>query len=239
MLLPVHWFATFMDLFALGCAAGIALLPPQDLGAKFFRIHLVIATGLAAAGTIAGRTPYSLVFVGALLLITLLSFVRLPSRVLLWFPVAAGIAWLVLSTRDAEMTVHLGTSAALLGSALMAMNLGHWYLNDASLPFSHLVRLCRFFYGAAIVKTLVSGTLLAGSRAWWWPILTTDFDGILVLARIGAGLVASIVFAWMALSCAKLKANQSATGILYVAVVFAIVGEVVSLSMSLGKGRLL
>jgi hypothetical protein len=41
----------------------------------------------------------------------------------------------------------------------------------------------------------------------------------------------------MSLSCAKRHANQSATGILYVAVVFVLIGETISLYLTLGTNR--
>ena len=40
----------------------------------------------------------------------------------------------------------------------------------------------------------------------------------------------------MAYSCAKIKANQSATGILYVATIFILIGELDSLYLTLGRG---
>jgi len=49
-----------------------------------------------------------------------------------------------------------------------------------------------------------------------------------------AGIVLAGVLGLMALSCAKRRANQSATGILYVAVVFVLIGETMSIALTLG-----
>ena len=46
-----------------------------------------------------------------------------------------------------------------------------------------------------------------------------------------------MTLALMILSCAKGKANQSATGILYVGVVFVLMGEVISLYLTLKPAK--
>ena len=51
--------------------------------------------------------------------------------------------------------------------------------------------------------------------------------------RMIAGLVMAMILALMSLSCARRRANQSATGILYVVVVFVLIGETISLYLTL------
>jgi amino acid permease len=55
--------------------------------------------------------------------------------------------------------------------------------------------------------------------------------------RLLAGVILAFVLGLMAFSCAKRKANQSATGILYVAVVFVLIGESVSMALTLAYQR--
>lgn len=243
------WFASFLYLYAAGTAAGIAVLPVRDLGRRFMAVHLSIAAALAVAAAVFERPFFGgggtalvqglgVSVTGSLLLAAGWSLASAPPQALLWLPPLAGTAWaLALAEGSPALTAHLLTTGAVLGSALMAMNLGHWHLNDASLPFTYLARLCRIFLASAVAKTAAAAVVLAMSASWWRPILMSDFDGLLVMARVGAGCIAPIVFAAMALSCAKIRSNQSATGILYVAVVFTILGEVISMSLTLGKGR--
>ncbi len=246
----MHWFAAFLLLYALGTCFGVALVPVRELGRRFFAIHLLIAAALAVAGLAFARpflggagTPLghglAAAFVAATLAALGVSCVRSPNAALLWLPVALGSAWAAVEAGSVLPAAHLLSTAAVLGGALVAMALGHWYLNDASLSFAPLTRLCAAFLASAVAKCVVVAILLVPTWRQWWGTLTTDFDGLLVLARVGAGCLAAVVFAWMALSCARIKSNQSATGILYVAVVFSIVGEVISISSTLGKGRLL
>ena len=55
--------------------------------------------------------------------------------------------------------------------------------------------------------------------------------------RVLAGIVLATALALMSLTCAKARSNQSATGILYVGVVFVLIGETVSMYLTLGQGR--
>jgi hypothetical protein len=50
------------------------------------------------------------------------------------------------------------------------------------------------------------------------------------------GIVGPLVFGWMAYSAAKIRSTQSATGILYVAVVCTILGELLSMLLTRQTG---
>jgi hypothetical protein len=60
--------------------------------------------------------------------------------------------------------------------------------------------------------------------------LTAALSGawLMLSLRIGLGLVAVGVFSWMVWECVRLRSTQSATGILYFASLFAIIGELAS-----------
>jgi len=47
--------------------------------------------------------------------------------------------------------------------------------------------------------------------------------------RWGIGLLGPLVFGWLAYRTAKIRSTQSATGILYVVVILAFLGELTSL----------
>ena len=258
----MNWFAVFLYLWAAGISGALALIPPDAAGRRFFRFHAASLIVLACAATALGRPFFAGIpretlallsaavawaLVADIVVIAALAFSRtrpiVPTAFLL--PVITGgflavaVALKEESGRPAQaalLTAHLLTSGALLGSVLVAMNLGHSYLQNAALSFDHLERLAKLFLGSAIAKTVVTGALLAPEMARWWPQLLDTLDRMLILARVVAGLGGSIALAWMTLSCARSKANQSATGILYAAMVFVLVGEGISMYLTLGRG---
>jgi hypothetical protein len=257
----MSWFAVLLYIYAAGISGALAFVPPADLGRGFFKAHGWLLLALVILATVVGRPLFGGIPAGHQLLVGMLAWALAADVVAVtWLvavtarpinpiayliPMMTGAALAVLIAvgrapghlgEASAMTVHLATSGALLGSALVAMILGHWYLQNASLSFGILTRLARIFVGSALAKAAISGVYLAPEAGRWWPRLLSEFDGLLVLVRVVAGLAAPIVFGFMVLACARAKANQSATGILYVAVIFTLVGELISIYMTLGRG---
>ena len=257
----MNWFSVFLYMYAAGVSGALAAVRPRDLGRAFFKLHAVLLLVLVAVATLAGRPLLAGSSFGTMGFLTeLLAWVLVADVVAVGFlvfssrplhplafllPVITGgilAATLALGAtpgklwEGALLTAHLLTSGALLGSSLVAMLLGHAYLQNAGLSFDILTRLAKLFLGSAITKTIVSAIYLAPQAGRWWPILLDDYDGLLVLARVTAGLVGSVVLGFMVLSCARSRANQSATGILYAAVIFVLAGELISMHLTLGRG---
>ncbi len=254
----MHWFADFLYLYAFGMSGAVTAVPEKSVGRAFFKFHAVLALVLIVAATVIGRpllaaskSPMGTVAgvaaiafgVTVLLVVATAVSVRAPLRVeLLWMPISTGVLFTVFEgvarlglPMGLLLALHLVTCAAMLGTSLISMSLGHWYLNDASLSFDHLVGLTRWFVVACAAKLAVTGVYFAlGFREFWR--VAFEFEGMYLWTRLLAGGVFSLVLALMAASCAKRKSNQSATGILYVAVMFVLVGEVMSLYLTLGKG---
>jgi hypothetical protein len=142
------------------------------------------------------------------------------------------------------VAVALLTSAAVLGWSLIAMLLGHWYLVAPRLTFRHLVIFC----WALLLMMVARGAALAATMAVAGSVDPTlsphpirvlvDFggQGMFFWFRLLWGLGGPLVLAWMALHCARRRSNQSATGILYVLVVGAFVGEVTAYYLLLTTG---
>jgi hypothetical protein len=119
------------------------------------------------------------------------------------------------------------SSAAVLGMALSAMLMGHSYLIAPGMSMTPLTRL---LIGLFVAVALRVGLTALG---WWTagpPLssLTTDATIWLVL-RWGAGFGGTLLMGWLAWRCARIRSTQSATGILYVVVIFAFIGELISL----------
>lgn len=130
-----------------------------------------------------------------------------------------------------------------VGSVLFAMLLAHWYLIEPRMPLEPLQRVLIVFVTTQLFL-LVS---LTGVIAYHWPEWT-GMDGGLVRAftlgnalfvfmRAFLGVLAPIGLAWMAWKTVQLRSIQSATGILYAAVVFVLFGETISIYLSLATGQ--
>ena len=119
-------------------------------------------------------------------------------------------------------------SAGLMGGFLMAMLLGHAYLTAGNemtqAPFRRLVLMLVVLL---VLRTIVSG--IFGILPWLavpaHAGLTRMWTVVMIVGRYGVGLIVPGVFAYMIYDCVNRRANQSATGILYVATVLVILGE--------------
>ena len=137
---------------------------------------------------------------------------------------------------QALTVVSFLTSVALLGGACMAMTLGHWYLVIPSMQVSHLQSLVKVHIASTAVRMVV-----VGAAVWFaistWQIDSGDpnfrhyifsVDGIFFWQRILFGLAGPAVLSWLTWETAKIRATQSATGILYVDFFTVVVGEVLA-----------
>lgn len=118
------------------------------------------------------------------------------------------------------------TSGLLLGSVLTAMLLGHWYLNTPSMQLAPLRRLLRLLLVAVVLRMLVAGSslLLELAEVEPWGLRTWA----LISFRWLAGLIGTLIFSLMTWQTLKVPNTQSATGILYAAVILTFLGELVS-----------
>jgi hypothetical protein len=251
----------FLHLMALGTAGATAFVPPKEIGKYYFKFHATLVLVAVVAAVLLGKpwtglstgTPLSRVAQGVSFLFAAAVLVEnmvvrasrdTVRRDALLFPVSIGVTFVVLSTfggREREplqgllLALHLLTSAAVLGTSLAAMSTGHWYLSNAKLPFEILIGLTRMFVGSLVAKGIVSGIYIALRFSDYRRL--EEFDLLVMATRVLAGIVMAFVLGLMALSCARRKANQSATGILYVAVVFVLIGESFSMALTLGDHR--
>jgi hypothetical protein len=129
------------------------------------------------------------------------------------------------------------TSAALLGSAMTAMLVGHSYLISPGLALTPLMRMLKALFVSIALRASVAlvalGLLFAaqGEMPYYWSDIW-----LWLPVRWLVGIVGPIVFGWMAHSAALIRSTQSATGILYVAVVCTILGELLSMLLARQTG---
>lgn len=128
------------------------------------------------------------------------------------------------------LVINQVLACLLLGSITVAWMLGHAYLTATKMtiaPLRHFSRalifavLCRI--GFVAISFGVAMAVLRGAD----PPLLAQLRGawLIVLLRVGLGLLGVGAFAFMVSECVKIRATQSATGILFFGSLFAYMGE--------------
>src|SRR5262245_32361090 len=244
-----------LGLFLLEACSGTALLllffPPKVLGKGFFSLHgglaaafaglalLVRPTGLpigwaaAAAGLLAAYTlaahagwagPGRILLAGGAVASTVS-----VARVALVAPAESGHAWTV---------VGAVAGGLFFGAVLLIMNLGHWYLVSRSLPFRLLARGAALFAGLALFRTLYLALAVASHPAseGLHSLVSLERDALFFLFRVLWGIVGPLALSYFIWRTAEMKSNQAATGLLYVALVFVLIGELLSSYLTVATG---
>ena len=122
------------------------------------------------------------------------------------------------------------TSGLLLGVTMAAMLLGHWYLNSPGMPLAPLKRLVLLLAAAVLLRAVLCGSGLALELSAVHSLSTGRW--LFLALRWLGGLVGTGVLAILAWKTLAIPNTQSATGILYVAVITVFLGELVSLLLS-------
>jgi hypothetical protein len=232
----------FLFRLSFGLAVAMAATSARQVPAGFFRVHSHVLLGLnALAAMLALGEPDRFRWwppVAAAVLSYIASVLWLYDRsragklvLILIAAIALVGAYLAAPLR----TGHPGLAAAILtwldpvsgglvvGAAIAAMLLGHWYLNTPGMQLAPLKRLLLLMIGAVILRSAVCGAGLA------LEIISTgppDMAQMLFLSlRWLAGIAGTLVVAVMAWQTLKIPNTQSATGILYVGVIATFLGE--------------
>jgi hypothetical protein len=240
----------FLCQFGWGMAAGLVLTPASLVPGGFFRVNLLVVLGLATAASLVagGAAPAAGVWPlataaavtawmgsvawlgerrragGALCGITA---VLLAAATVLASGPAVGAGTLDNAGSVAGQSAVGAAAAALLtglvsGLSVHAMLLGHWYLNAPGMRVDALRRMIDVALVAWAVQLAWS---LAGLVAEGWPAAGGATAAALLSLRWLAGLVGLPILLLMARKTLDIPNTQSATGILYVACLAAILGE--------------
>jgi hypothetical protein len=234
--------------FCLRLAAGLILmlpiLNPTDIPPRFYRVHFLTALGLlAVVGILFAETAtlaFWLIYAVALLACIAGSIVwhldEAPGgRATVFLTPIALTACLIyggiLQRDDADTPLRIVddiAAALVLGSATTAMLMGHSYLIAPAMTIAPLMRLL-----AALALSTTARIALACVGLWLWTSSrsTSNLETELLLmlpVRWALGLLAPLILCWMAWETARIRSTQSATGILYVVVIVAFLGELMS-----------
>jgi hypothetical protein len=247
-----------LGLFLLEACAGIGLLlllfPPATLGKGFFALHGGLAAAFAALA-VAVRPPGMPVGVAGtgaalLALYTFAAHADLAGRARPLLAAGGGCAaWSVVRVAlvapgggqgggDAWTAVGALAGGLFFGAVVLIMNLGHWYLVSRSLSFRLLARGAVLFAGLAAFRTAYLAVAVASHAGTegLGALLSVERDALFFLFRILWGIVGPLALSYFIWRTAEMKSNQAATGLLYVALVFVLIGELLSSYLTVATG---
>lgn len=256
MALPKSLFALFFLQLSLGIVLCLPLLQSVGRGFQRFNSAMVLMFVLLVAGFLlrpgdpgpATWAGWCLVGFAAALVLYQAGLWRgtgdSPRGLQLLMVVggvAAGCSYFYLMLPEglpawqaAYCMAGLLATTAVLGAVMGAMILGHWYLVRFDLPidpFKLMTTLLlialgvRLVLSAASIPLFVTGTDELGQSS---AVLFLNRHIVFLLPRFLMGNLVALVFAWMAHETVKIKSKQSATGILYVAIVPIFIGELMA-----------
>jgi hypothetical protein len=246
----------FLLRLSFGMALAMATVSPRQVTSGYFRNHLYVILGLSSLATLLSRVAApaafwwalaaaALSYVGAVAwlyekrtfgivslailattaLVGALSITEAPSGVVSNEKIPNTIATLALTIRFVQTI----TSGVLIGFTMAAMLLGHWYLNAPGMELRPLRKLLVAMAVAVVAQAVVCGVGLNLENSL--QSLSTQ-DWLFLTLRWSFGLLGVIVLIWLTWQTLAIPNTQSATGILYVAVMGVFVGETMSLLLS-------
>jgi hypothetical protein len=243
---------------AWGCLVLLPLVKLQEIGQGFYRFFGFLCVGLQTLGVglaILMGPGFNAYYqqaawaLGISLLFTLCFTVALRIRVrwflwtCFWLAVSSGLAAIAYfpwssASRPIFLFIHASSSALVLGAGILAMMLGHWYLVTPKLSISPLKRYSAGYIlltAWVAMELFLSFLLYRGTNP---DNLNRLLNGelIFVIFRVIWGLAAPLGLSYWIWTTVKMKSTQSATGILYAAMVCTMIGEGMSLYLTLTTG---
>ena len=247
----------FLLRLSFGMAAGMAIVPPRLVTSGYFRNHLYVTLGLSALAALLSRVAApaafwwavataSLSYVGsvcwlyekrragvglliAVAAVAVIGALAINGRSTDSAEGVASVAASELSLTDGLRMLQPITSGLLLGATMAAMLLGHWYLNAPGMELAPLRRLLIAMAVAVTLQAVLCGVGLALEASH--AALSTQ-DWLFLLLRWSFGLIGVVILIVLTWKTLEIPNTQSATGILYVAVMGVFVGETMSLLLS-------
>jgi hypothetical protein len=236
--------ATFCFRLAWGLVGSLLIFSSREVNPRFYRIQFLSAWCLIAAAGVSLRAAWGWwlgLSLAASLGATLLGAIAWSVEgcrggrvaIILSLGILTGtLAANGVEVSDADLSGALLldelTSAAVLGTATSAMLMGHSYLITPTMALTPLLRLL-----SALAICLLARAGMAGAALWFFTtkhsLAILDEPVLWLPLRWGLGLLGPVILGWMARAATQLRATQSATGILYVVVIFCFLGELTSL----------
>jgi hypothetical protein len=248
---PAPMLADFAVRLAFGLSLAAVLVSWRAIPLPFFRTQAQIILGLLVLAALdqarAGGAgiPFWTIVAGAVLaygssIAWGLGLPALGVRTAGLSAIAA-VAWLTAASRGPDgplMALNAASRAAsgfLLGTVLCSMLLGHYYLTAPAMTIDPLKRTIALITWGIAARAVLAATSWAIARAELSGHLSsTSLPDAMVLffGRWGMGFLAAGIATYMSWKTAQIRSTQSATGILYIAMIFVSFGELSSLVLS-------
>ncbi len=223
------WFSAFVMFFALGGMVFLGdSLPSQLRSAQpaalaFTFVLVVYALALRARSITLLRVLYAAA-----------SLTGFAATCALPLQGAAGTPWLLLRAITASLT---------LGSGVLAMMLGHWYLTVPKLSIDPLKRYSGLYILFTVLTTVELGAAWIHFVGWNLSVPVSEAGARLALGemvftlfRVTWGVMAPLGMSYWIWNTVKIRSTQSATGILYAAMTTTLIGELLGVYLTLATG---
>jgi hypothetical protein len=252
--------STFFFLFSqlgVGMMLTLLFISPRSIGNSFFKfasLTAAILLGVTLGFNFLFPSPVRTSQVPVIFLAISALLTAIYNRVVnvdkftaaFWLLIGATVTGLVSVATDSLAFTRLMTlggwenwvllfnhlaATALLGSVMLTMVFGHWYLVIPRLSIEPLMRLTKVLAGAIAIRTFtIIASLVILQLEQSIPVLTVVRELMVQQAmffwpRVIFGVVLPIVLAVMIWSTVKIRHTQAATGLLYLAVVALLFGE--------------
>lgn len=220
-----------------GLAVALAATPAALVPAGFFRANLLVVLGIASVaaflaaaevpgpGWVAAGGAAVAAWIGGIAWYA--ERVRGGMTACRATAVALAAATVLVTQRPGLAAAAEGLASGLVvGLTVHAMLLGHWYLNAPGMSVAALRTMIDWALAAWAVRLAITvAAFLVGGTG---PTIAGDTATALLALRWLAGLVGLPVLLVMSRKTLDIPNTQSATGILYVACLAAILGELTS-----------
>lgn len=227
---------------ATGILLFIAFVPPSKIGKGFGRFHSGLALVLWLLALGGNFNTIAFVLFSFLVLTFLFSwndswyYVFLSCSIVCSFFVLMQAGPEKVSYTQSFIT-HL-PSVLVLGASSISMLLGHWYLVAPKLPISYLKLLTVSLIAAILIRSGILAWVLAENWSKLESLRFFELYGMFFFQRFVLGLVLTFILSILTYYCVRIRSTQSATGILYVVLVFCLIGEIIGSYLNLKTGLL-
>ena len=251
MMLPMP--SDFAIRLAGGLAAMLLITSRQAVPPAFFRTIGLVMLGLLVSAVLAAAGNVPRAVLGVLIGVSFLAYLgsafwgmglprlAVPATAVIAAAAAGLLVWSsfdIASTRSPAMSAFNAasrlSSAALMGSTLAAMLLGHHYLTASAMSIEPLKR-----YVLAMAPALAARVVLAGVGLFLLVRSSPSVEAaspMFLAMRWGMGVLGPAVATLLTWQTVKIRSTQSATGILYIGMTLVLFGELAGLILGRSAG---
>lgn len=244
-----HALSAFFIKLAVGILPWLTLIHIKDTGKSFFRLLIFLSFASSMIALVIHFSPEDILLIVFIIATFVLfksigAFESIPIRKLVG---AILFVFIIGTVVLANLDLDLSTSSYIsflnfligslfLGSALVGMVTGHWYLIRSRLSFHYLIRATLILLGLNVARLIFSSYVLFVESPWNLTNALKSTGEMMLLTRFLWGGVLPLTFLILAYQCAKIHSNRSTTGILYFTAASIFMGELMGDYLSVISG---